>query len=52
MFAVQLVDVVVVTMSSDAWWLSSSAAVHVVDGTDVVKCEVLVWTLSLLTMLR
>ena len=36
MFAIQLVDVVVVTMSSDAWWLSSLAAVHVVDGIDVV----------------
>ena len=31
----ELVDVEVVTMSSDAWWLYSSAAIHVVDGTDV-----------------
>ena len=44
MFAIQLVDVVEVTMS-DAWWLTSFAVVRVVDGTDVVDAEVLVWTL-------
>ena len=36
MFAIQLVDVIVVTMSSDAWWLSSLAAIHVVYGTDAI----------------
>ena len=46
MFAIQLVDVEVVTMSSDAWWLSSSADIHVIDGTDVIDVsEVQVWTL-------
>ena len=36
MFAIQLVDVEDVTMSSDAWRLPSFADVLIVDGTDVV----------------
>ena len=48
MFAVQQlqrVDLIVVTMSSDAWWLSSLAAVRAVDGTDVVDVRPCVDTL-------